>query len=170
MLRTFSARKSMLTGCGSAGVAAGVRQAHSARTIANPATTLNAAAVPVNDATAPSTGPNRAPAIAAPNAVPISWPRRPGGAAATSHESAPVQENALEMPCKKRATSSAHTELASPNATVVTDSIVSPISTVGLTPSRAAAIPAGMPATSAPAGYIACSAPAPALPSSSSST
>ena len=118
----------------------------------------------MKEATAPSTGPNIAPAIAAPKAEPISRPRRPAGAAATSHASAPVHEKALDTPWRKRARSSAQTESAKPNATVVTASSERPTSTVGLTPTRAASMPLGIPATSAPAGYMACSTPAPALP------
>src|SRR5205814_63823 len=84
-------------------------------------------------------GPNSAPAIAAPNAEPISCPRRPPGAAATSHASAPVHVNALETPWKKRATSSDHSESASPKATVVAVRMVRPVRTAGLTPKRAVA-------------------------------
>ena len=138
-----SASNSIRSGCGRAGAGAGVAAATPARTSASPATAPNAGPVPVKDATAPSTGPKSAPAIAAPNADPISWPRRPAGAAATSQLRAPVHENALETPCRKRARSSAQTESASPKATVVNASSESPISTVGLTPRRAAAIPPG---------------------------
>src|SRR5262249_58227378 len=106
MLRTVNARNNIRTGCGSAGVAAGVRQAKKASTSARPATTLNAVALPGNEATAPSTGPKRAPAIAAPNADPISCPRRPPGAAATSHESDPGQGDPPDTPCQKRARAS----------------------------------------------------------------
>ena len=130
----------------------------------------NAGPVPVIDATAPSTGPKRAPAIAAPKAEPINCPRLPGGAAATSQASDPVHENALETPCTNRARSSAQTESASPKAVVVTASSVSPIKTVGFTPNRAAAMPPGIAASRAPSGYIACSRPAPPLPRSSLST
>ena len=170
MRLTPSERNSILTGCGSSGVDAGVRQAAMARSTARPATAPNAAAVPVNDAIAPSTGPNSAPAIAAPKAEPISWPRRPGCEAATSHASAPVHEKALETPWTKRARSRAQTEFASPNATVVAANSERPMRTVGFTPKRAAAIPPGIAASSAPSGYIACNRPAPALPRPSLST
>ena len=97
-------------------------------------------------------------------AVPIRLPRRPGGDAATSHASAPVQENALASPWRNRARSSCHASFAIPNSTVQKATAVSPITTVGLTPARAATIPLGMAPTSAPAGYAAASTPAPALP------
>src|SRR6266542_38903 len=170
IFRTPRARKSIRSDCGRSGAAAGVIHAAVARTSDRPATVPNAGPVPVYDAIAPSTGPKSAPTIAAPNADPISCPRRPGGDAATSQASAPVQENALETPCRNRARLSVQTESARPKATVVTASSDRPISTVGLTPSRAAAMPPGIAATSAPAGYIACRRPAPALPRSSSST
>src|SRR4029453_15456024 len=105
----------------------GVDAAAAARTTASPATTPNAGAVPVNDAIAPRTGPKSAPAIAAPNAEPISRPRCPAGAAATNQASPPVHENALDTPWRKRASISNHTESASPKATVVIASSVKPI-------------------------------------------
>jgi hypothetical protein len=160
----------MRTGCGSSGVAAGMRHANTASARAMTATDPNAAPVPVYEAIAPSTGPKSAPAIAAPKAEPISCPRLPGGEAATSQASEPVHENALETPCMKRARSSAHTESARPNAAVVNASRNRPISTVGLTPNRAAAMPPGIAASKAPSGYIACRTPAPPLPRPSSST
>jgi hypothetical protein len=158
------ASNSIRIGCGVSGETAGVAAAPVARSTASPATVANAGAVPVKEATAPSTGPNNAPAIAAPKADPINRPRRPAGAAATSHASAPVHENALDTPWRKRARSSDQTESAKPNATVVTARSERPTSTVGLTPTRAANMPLGIPAASAPAGYMACSTPAPALP------
>ena len=111
--------------------------------------------MPATEAIPPRTGPKSAPPTAAAKAWPISAPRRPAGAAATSHASAPVQENALASPCAKRARSSCHAESASPNSTVVAATTVSPTSTVRFTPARAATIPLGIAPTNAPAGYAA---------------
>ena len=111
------ASKSIRIGCGRSGAAAGVVTAAAARRTASPATVPKAAPVPVKDATAPSTGPNSAPTIAAPKAEPMRLPRLPAGAAATSQARPPVHENALETPCRNRATSSAKTESARPKAT-----------------------------------------------------
>ena len=77
---------------------------------------MNVRPVPAIEAIPPRIGPQSAPPIARPNAVPISAPRRPGGAAATSQASAPVHENELASPCAKRARSSCQTESAKPNA------------------------------------------------------
>ena len=124
----------MRIGWGVSGETAGVANAPAPRSSATAATAPNAGAVPVKEATAPSTGPNIAPAIAAPKADPISRPRRPAGAAATSHASAPVHEKALDTPWRKRARSSAQTESAKPNATVVAARRERPTSTVGFDP------------------------------------
>ena len=53
--------------------------------------------------------------------LPISAPRRPAGRAATSHASAPVHENELASPCRKRARSSCHASVAKPKSTVHRD-------------------------------------------------
>jgi hypothetical protein len=124
----------------------------------------------VNDATPPSTGPNSAPPIANPSAVPISPPRRAGGAAATSQASPPVHENALERPWRNRARSTCHSSPATPNAALVAARPQSPATTVGFGPSRAATIPLGIAPTSAPAGYAAWSTPQPVFPIPSDST
>src|SRR5439155_24321515 len=98
ILRTVRARNSIRSGCGSPGAAAGVVEAAAASTSAAAPTVPKAGAVPVYDATAPRTGPNIAPAIATPNAAPISCPRLPGEEAATSQASPPVHVNALDAP------------------------------------------------------------------------
>ena len=72
------------------------------------ATAPNVQPMPATDATPPITGPKSAPKTAAANARPIRAPRRSGGDDATSHPSAPVHENALAIPCAKRAASSSH--------------------------------------------------------------
>ena len=113
---------------------------------------MNVRPVPAIEAIPPRIGPQSAPPIARPNAVPISAPRRPGGAAATSQASAPVHENELASPCAKRARSSCQTESAKPNAVLVSAMQQRPTITVGLTPARAATIPLGIAPTSAPAG------------------
>src|SRR5207237_1894447 len=65
IFRAVSARKSIASGCGASGGGADrVVHVAAARTSASPATAENGGAVPVYDATAPSTGPNIAPAIA----------------------------------------------------------------------------------------------------------
>src|SRR5262245_45753665 len=120
MGRTFSACRSTRGPWACAGTAAGVIAAAATSTTARAATPPKAAAVLVYDATAPSTGPKSAPTIAAPKAAPISSPRRLVGAAATSQASAPVQENELETPWRKRARSSDHSVVAKPKAIVVT--------------------------------------------------
>jgi hypothetical protein len=82
----------------------------------------------------------------------MSAPRRPAGEAATSQASAPVQENALARPWQKRARSSCHAVCAIPNRAVVRATTLSPMRTVGLTPSRAATMPLGIEPKSAPNG------------------
>ena len=113
---------------------------------------MKAGPVPTYEAMPPSTGPKSAPPIASPKTDPIIAPRRAVGAAATSQARPPVHENALENPCANRASSSCQSVSAKPTAVLVTAIEQSPISTVGLTPRRAATIPLGIAARSAPAG------------------
>src|SRR5205807_6737072 len=98
IFRTESARRRTPSGCGSSGAAAGIVHAVTASASAAAPTVPNAGAVPVYDATAPRTGPNIAPAIATPNAAPISCPRLAEGDAVTSQASPPVHVNALDAP------------------------------------------------------------------------
>src|SRR5439155_20784042 len=116
------------------------------------ATAESAGPVPTLDATPPSTGPKSAPAIASPNTVPINSPRRPAGAAATSHARLPVHVKPLERPWRSRAPSSCHALSANPNRTLVTAIEQRPTRTVGLTPRREATKPAGSAPISDPAG------------------
>ncbi len=150
--RSRSAWASVLSGFGSSGPLAGVASAHAARPSDAAATAPKVQPVPAKDATPPSTGPSSAPATAAANAWPISCPRLPEGALATSQASAPVHEKEPASPWQKRARSSSQDDCASPTPAVVAATKVSPTSTVGLTPSRAATIPLGIAPASAPSG------------------
>ena len=86
-----------------------------------------------------------------------------------SHASPAAQANALASPWANRAASRSQIDSANPNVSVVAAITPRPASTVGLTPKRAAAKPAGSPATSTPSGYAAASTPASAFVRSSSS-
>jgi hypothetical protein len=113
---------------------------------------LNVTPGPMPRATAPITGPSRAPAVAAAMAVPIIAPRRSGGAAPESQPIPPVQEKAPPTPCANRARSSSTIECASPNTTLVTASSERPATSSARGPTRAASAPAGSDAISVPAG------------------
>ena len=110
----------------------GLRQAGGKRASANAtrSTALKTFSVPTVAASAPSAGPNRAPATAVPSAVPITEPRFSGGAALTSQVSAPDQISAPAAPWAKRAASSSRNVWAKPKATLATPSSSRPQITV----------------------------------------
>src|SRR5918992_3369419 len=159
----------MPSGWGSPGEKAGVLQPQTPRMTASTATLPNASSGLVSAAIPPSTGPKSAPKMAAPTAAPSSSPRRPGGAPAASHEKDAVQENALDSPCRNRATSTSQKASAIPNVSVVMPMPASPARTTGLTPSLAAAIPPGSAPNRAPAAYDEARTPASDLERPSSS-
>ena len=109
-----------------------------------------AATSPTTEAIPPSTGPNRAPTIAAAIAEPIIWPRRAAGVSLISHVSPAVQAKALPTPCVNRATSRTTIESPSAKTKVVTATIPRPKIAVGRAPYRATASPPGIPPASAP--------------------
>jgi hypothetical protein len=74
--------------------------------------------------------------------------------------SAPAHEAAPPRPCTKRETSSITTLSANAKPMLETTSRVRPMSTVGLTPRRAASQPPGSAPTKVPAGYAAARMPA----------
>src|SRR5581483_2890470 len=163
-----SAAPSSASGCGSAGRSAGIVDAQATRPSERTPTVVKVTPTPATPAIAPSTGPKSAPATAVANALPIAAPRRSTAVAARSQENAPVHENALAPPCRKRAVSSSQARSPRPKATVQTATIVRPTRTVRFAPARAATIPLGTAPTNAPAGYAPESTPAPVLPRPSS--
>ena len=114
-------------------------------------TPTKVARTPASVASAPRTGPRRAPKTAAPIVVPITVPRRLGAATATTQASAPAQENALPIPCAKRAIESVQISVAIPKARLAAAVSVVPSSTAHFAPKRDAAIPPGMDAARTPA-------------------
>ena len=108
-------------------------------------------------------GPSTAPKIAAPNAVPITSPRRELGAVMEIHASAPAQVAVLAIPWTNRAPPSASALFAAANAKLDTERRRSPAMTARFGPNRAAARPPGMPPRSAPAPYAPTRSPAPAF-------
>ena len=82
----------------------------------------------------PITGPNSAPPIAAPSALPISSPRRATGASATIQARPPAHEQAPPRPSANRAKSSAAALSRNPNASVDPASSVSPAITATFGP------------------------------------
>ena len=108
---------------------------------------------PTSSAAVPRTGPISVPTIAAASGVPITSPRRPGGARSTTHAKPAAQVHAPARPCVKRAASSSQTSWASPKTRLDTASPIRPASVVGLTPQRPASQPAGIAATRLPAAY-----------------
>ena len=90
--------------------------------------------------------------MAAPSAEPISSPRRSAGAADTSQVMPAAHMHAPPMPWAKRARSSSTMFPANAKARLVTPSSASPVSSVGLTPKRAASQPAGSAPAKVPAG------------------
>jgi hypothetical protein len=116
------------------------------------ATAPNVQPVPASDAMPPSTGPSSAPTTAAAKAWPMSAPRRPAGEAATSHASAPVQENALARPWHEAGEIELPRRLRDSEQGGRQGDDAQPDQDVGLTPSRAATTPLGSEPTSAPTG------------------
>ena len=130
-----------------------------------PATVAAAKAGPVPTwlATAPMTGPRRAPPTAAAKAVPSAAPRRSALAAAASQASPPAQVHAPATPWTNRAVSSSARECAYPKTRLATLMAASPIITAGRTPRRLASTPPGTAPSSVPMGYDATRMPACAL-------
>ena len=137
-----------------------MRHAHHIIAAPTTATPKNTGSCPSRPASAPSTGPNIAPATAAAMPVPISSPRRSRGAAPMSHASAPAHEAAPPSPWTNRAMSSTTMLEANANTTLAATIIPSPSSTVGRTPTRDAIQPPGSAPMNVPAGYAAARIPA----------
>ncbi len=146
------ARSSARTPGLSSGSTPGIDHAQPASTAATSATELNTASGLSTVAAPPSTGPRSTPTIAALSAAPISSPRRSVGAAHTSQAIPAAHMHAPPIPWTKRAASSRTMWLANANTRLVTPSIASPVSSVGLTPQRIASQPAGSAPTNVPAG------------------
>jgi hypothetical protein len=123
----------------------------------------------VTEAIPPITGPSMAPKIATPIALPIRRPRVFAGASAISQASPAVHEHELAAPWRRRASTSTDSLSAKPKRAVVIVIPPSPMRIVGLTPSRVARMPAGIPANSAPSAYDPARTPAPVFDSPSSS-
>jgi hypothetical protein len=119
-------------------------------------------------ATAPNMGPRIAPKTAAPNAVPISSPRRLRGVATVSQARAPAQVVVLEKPWASRASPIPQGPSARAKAKLESASSTSPATTATLGPQRMAASPPGMPPKSAPIPKAATSSPAPVFESPNS--
>ena len=134
------------------GAAAGIDHAHAPRITATTATPLNTSSGPTTVAAPPSTGPRRTPTIAAPSAEPITPPRRSEGVAHTSQARPAAHEQAPPTPWAKRAASSRITCWAKPKITLVIPMSARPVRSMGFTPKRAAAHPAGIEARNVPAG------------------
>jgi hypothetical protein len=92
--------------------------------------------VPTAWVAAPSSGPAAIPKTPAPIAAPSAAPRLEGGTIAISQLSREHQTRPAPMPWTSRATSSAASEDAAPNARLDSASIVQPVSAVLRTPSR----------------------------------
>jgi hypothetical protein len=148
-----AARRITPRACGAAARGgAGVASAHVARTPAITTTELKTISGPIASATEPATGPIRLPAVAAASAVPMSSPRRSGGAAPMSQVSAPAQVNAPAKPCTKRAMSSSTMFCAKPKTRLETAMPARAARTVGRAPNRAATSPPGIEPMNVPAG------------------
>ena len=166
--RSANARETAPGACCS-GSAPGLVTAQPARTAAIEPTTAKDVPIPTVSATAPNIGPRMAPKTAAPNAVPISSPRRSRGVATVSQASAPAQVVVLEAPWTKRASPSAHGPSAAAKAKLEAARRKRPVTTAVFGPQRRAASPPGIPPRSAPAPKAATSSPAPVFESPNSS-
>ena len=143
------------------GLAAGMRSVHMISSTPIAPTVQNTTSKPTMSAVTPITGPNSAPAIAAPMTEPIICPRFSRGAAPATQAITAAQPAALPKPWTKRAMSSTTMRPAKAMTTLVSDISVSPKITVGFTPMRAAIQPPGRPPANVPSGYAAASRPAP---------
>ena len=100
MRRFRSARMKTPRGWGFAGGGAGVKKAQTASADRDQGRGTESGACPTIEATPPSTGPKRAPTIAAAIASPIVWPRRSAGVAPTSHVSRRSRRTRCRSPAR----------------------------------------------------------------------
>jgi hypothetical protein len=128
--RSRAARNASRSPCGTAARGAGTPNATAISTPPATAALVNAGPVPISSAIAPTTGPNSAPATAAPMAVPIISPRRSGGASVASQAMPPAQVHAPPTPWTNRAESRTVAAETHPKTSVETIMSASPSTTV----------------------------------------
>ena len=127
-ISTFRSARLIAPGRGGSAAAPGVRSVHAASTTVRPASPTNTSRGPTWSARAPIAGPNSAPKIAEPIAVPSLSPRRVTGEAAMSQVSAPAQASEPPTPCAKREIPSVQASPANPKARLAMPMSATPMS------------------------------------------